>query len=330
MSTNLYCTKNDCYKNGAKLQSVSYLIVHSPAVYPVIIRAESGSGGGWYTRWNKPGLEKLVHGFIDDTGIYEFAPQTLACWHVGNAWGNANCIGYELCELDTQAEFEKVWNHAVSHYAFLCKKYGLTTDRVLGHQEAYKKGFASNHGDPDPYFKRFGKSMADFRSDIKKVMTGSGNGNEGASASTPAAGRTYNPAAYARVCNLTKDDPLLNVRSGPGTGYEVIRQLANSNEVDVLETYTNGWAKINIVGMVGYVSAVYLDIQENQVEKQTVTVVNCSVLNIRKTPNGAIAGTVKVGTVLKVSGFGKDSDGDVWMQIRSGSLAGYVWPKYIE
>ena len=66
---NLYCTNNDCYKEGKKIKKVEYLIVHSPAVYPTIIRAQSGAGGGWYTRWNKPGVEKFAHGFIDDTGV---------------------------------------------------------------------------------------------------------------------------------------------------------------------------------------------------------------------------------------------------------------------
>ena len=70
----LYCTKNDCYLAGQKLAGVDYLIVHSPAVYPTVIRARSGAGGGWYNRWNKAGVEKLVHGFIDDTGVYNFAP----------------------------------------------------------------------------------------------------------------------------------------------------------------------------------------------------------------------------------------------------------------
>ena len=63
--------------------------------------------------------------------------------------------------------------------------------------------------------------------------------------------------------------------------------------------------------------------------KKTVTVTGCTALNVRTAPNGpVIAGTVKAGTVLEVTGSGKDSDGDVWLQVRDGNLAGYVWPKY--
>lgn len=62
---------------------------------------------------------------------------------------------------------------------------------------------------------------------------------------------------------------------------------------------------------------------------KTVTVTGCSSLNVRRTPNGAILGTVRVGTTLTVVGTGKDSDGDIWYKISAGSLTGYVWPKYV-
>lgn len=63
--------------------------------------------------------------------------------------------------------------------------------------------------------------------------------------------------------------------------------------------------------------------------KRTVTVVGCTALNVRTAPNGpVIAGTAKAGSVLEVTGSGKDSDGDTWLQVRNRSLTGYVWPKY--
>ncbi len=331
MAVEKYCTKNDCFKNGAKLKSVSWLIVHSPAVYPTIIRvlSESGSGGGWFKRWNKPGVEKLVHGFIDDTGVYNFAPYTMACWHIGHSWGNANTIGYELCELENRAEFEKMWGYAVTHYAALCKKYGLTADKVIGHQEAHKKGIASNHGDPEPYFKRFGKSMNQFRADVKAAMSGQPVGTGNGATTKPVVTKTYTPWAYAKVTGLTKDDPTLNVRSGPGTEYPVVRQLGNGNEVDVVEEYANGWAKLNIVGATGYVNARYLSIGKSQNAAPVKHVVGCSSLNVRKTPNGAVIGTLKSGAAVEIIGEGKDADGDVWTKVKSGTLAGYAWPKYL-
>lgn len=67
---------------------------------------------------------------------------------------------------------------------------------------------------------------------------------------------------------------------------------------------------------------------EQESGSRTVTVTGCSALNIRSTPNGAIAGVVKAGIVLEVIGSGDDSDGDTWLRVKVGNLAGYVWPKY--
>jgi hypothetical protein len=64
---------------------------------------------------------------------------------------------------------------------------------------------------------------------------------------------------------------------------------------------------------------------------KTVTVTGCTALNIRTAPNGPIvAETVEAGTVLEVTGSGKDSDGDTWLQVKYGSLTGFVWPKYVK
>lgn len=67
----------------------------------------------------------------------------------------------------------------------------------------------------------------------------------------------------------------------------------------------------------------------NQNQSRNVVVTGCSSLNVRRTPNGAILGTVKGGTTLAVIGTGKDPDGDVWYKVTAGSLTGYVWPKYV-
>lgn len=295
-----YCTRNDCYVQGTRLEDVEYLIVHSPSVYPAAIRAVSGSNN-WYKRWNRPGVEKLVHGFIDDTGVYNFAPYTLACWQIGTSWGNKHCIGYELCELETKTEFGQVWNNAVSHYGALCKKYGLSADRVVGHYEAHEKGFASDHDDPAPYFRRFGKTMADFRRDVRKIL----DGEEIPAGDGTAIKKIYDPWAHGTVQKLEKGDQL-NVRTGPGADYPNLAawpKLDEGNEVDVLELYENDWTKINIQNIRGYVSGYYLNIAE------------------AKDPAGSYP--VWVG---KVSGLG-----GVRLNVRTGPGTSYgllaAWPK---
>lgn len=66
-----------------------------------------------------------------------------------------------------------------------------------------------------------------------------------------------------------------------------------------------------------------------QAESRNAVVTGCSSLNVRRTPNGTVLGTVKGGSALKITGDGKDSDGDVWYKVTAGSLSGYVWPKYV-
>lgn len=161
------------------------------------------------------------------------------------------------------------------------------------------------------------------------IMDYVGAGSGSAPTNTmPAVSMTYPSGAYSRVTNL-KDGDLLNVRSGPGVDYGVIRQLAQGNEVSTQELYVNGWAKVDIVGQIGYVNAYYLDINAGN-NTETAKVVGCSALNVRKTPNGAVSATIHKGDTVQIIGSGKDSDGDTWTKIQCGKISGFVWPKYIE
>ena len=239
-------------------------------------------------------------------------------------------------ELETAEEFKKVWENAASHYAALCGKYDLPPERVIGHFEAHEKGFASNHSDPEPYFARFGKTMKDFRAEVQARLSG------GASSGGQASGKvkkTYDPWAYARVTNLTADDPLLNVRSGPGVEHGVIRQLAQGNEVDVIEEYENGWAKINIVGQQGYVNAHYLNITEREQtetkEEYKVWVgktcnLDGSRLNVRTGPGtgyGLLESWPKLGEGNLVDVIGES--GNCYQVRIAGKYTGWVSKDYI-
>ena len=66
-----------------------------------------------------------------------------------------------------------------------------------------------------------------------------------------------------------------------------------------------------------------------QAETRNAVVTGCSSLNVRRTPNGAVLGTVKGGASLRILGAGKDPDGDVWYKVTDGRLTGYVWPRYV-
>ena len=70
--------------------------------------------------------------------------------------------------------FENVYNKAVYYCASILKEIGVSVinnTSVLSHAEAYKKGIGSNHADVGHWWPEHGKSMDDFRADIKEYMS---------------------------------------------------------------------------------------------------------------------------------------------------------------
>lgn len=159
-----FMTNNDCYKQGRKIKPQG-IMVHSTATPGVMAER-------WFDLWNKPGINKCVHAFVDDKGVYQYLPWDMRGWHAGGSANNTH-IGFEICEpknLDDKEYFQKVWRNSVELTAMLCKDFNIPLDEVIGHYEGYKKGIASNHADPGHWFPRHGKSMDDFRADVKKLL----------------------------------------------------------------------------------------------------------------------------------------------------------------
>ena len=109
---------------------------------------------------------------------------------------------------------------------------------------------------------------------------------------------------------------VLNVRSGPGTGYKVVAKLSRGTACKVTQSSGN-WRKIKTSkGVVGWVSKNYLS-------KQTTARVstNGSNLNVRKSANGssAVLGSLRNGTKVTV----RYTEGN-WAYVNGGGLTGYV------
>ncbi|MCI8506063.1 MAG: SH3 domain-containing protein [Lachnospiraceae bacterium] len=136
---------------------------------------------------------------------------------------------------------------------------------------------------------------------------------------------------------IVRRDDLLNMNTALklGVDYALIETCFYDNAADMALYRQNKEAVAQAIAR-GIVDGFGLKTESGgtspvQPVKRTVTVFDCTALNVRKTPNGpVVAGTVKAGTVLEVTGSGKDSDGDTWLQVRHGSLTGYVWPKYVK
>lgn len=183
--TKSFLTKNPCYKAG-KTITVKGLMLHS-------IGCPQPSAEKLIKSWNASNAEVCVHGFIDGNtgGVYQTLPWNYRGWHCGST-ANGTHIGIEMCEPDcikytsganftcsdktkAKAVVERTYKSAVELFAHLCKEYNLNPladGVILSHSEGYKRGLASNHGDPEHLWKglKLPYTMDGFRQDVKAAM----------------------------------------------------------------------------------------------------------------------------------------------------------------
>ena len=180
-------TKNDCYKTAQKITPKGIVVHSTGANNPQLkryVQPDDGIlGDNLYDNdWNRAGIEKCVHCFIgkDKNGVvrvYQTLPFDYACWGVGSgSKGSYNYspayIQFEICEdgLTDKTYFTEAFDKAIELCANLCKQYNLSVDNIVSHNEAYKRGYGSNHGDCDHWLKKFGKDMNWFRSEVKAKL----------------------------------------------------------------------------------------------------------------------------------------------------------------
>lgn len=173
-------TQNDCYKAGRKTKKKG-IMVHLTATSGVM-------AGQWFSRWNKSGVSKCVHYFLDDKEIWQYLDDDHRGWHGGKNIANNDYIGIEGCEPSGHSykgstavnydakKNEKYFNDMYKNYidlvVHLCRKHGFTEKDVIGHVEGGRKGIASQSSDPHNLFLLHKKSMDIFRADVKRELGG--------------------------------------------------------------------------------------------------------------------------------------------------------------
>lgn len=196
-----FLKQNDCWimnwknENGY-LSDSRYLIFQERGPLEFMLHSvgcAQPSADVFIVNWNKSGVEKCVHAFIDaNTGIVK---QTLKWnyrgWHAGGSANNTH-IGVEMCEskwirytsggkfevIDNQraqADCRRAYQSAVELFAYLCKMFNKDPMIcICSHKEGHDRGIASNHGDPEHYWKGLGMSytMNGFRRDVKNQIEG--------------------------------------------------------------------------------------------------------------------------------------------------------------
>ncbi len=182
-------TKNECYKVGQKIKPIG-IVVHSTGANNTELRRYIAPDDGiigknqYNNHWNQlrpSGRQVCVHGFIgtDKNGViraYQTLPWDMRGWHAGSgAKGSANdgYVSFEICEDSTnnKAYAVETYNMAVELCAHLKKLYPtIKIENIIGHYEAAAKGIASNHGDPQHWWKKHGLTMEQFRKDVQKKV----------------------------------------------------------------------------------------------------------------------------------------------------------------
>lgn len=187
-----YLVKSDCYKVGRTIR-VKGLMIHS-------VGCPQPKAGPFMNNWNKSGANACVHAIIEPGGnVYQLLPWDHRGWHGGGLCNNTH-IGVEMTEpstirytggaswvetgdgSNTKAHVLATYKHAVELFAYLCQQYSLdpfADGVIISHKEGHARKIASNHGDVEHIWNKFGLSMAQFRKDIKAAMHVGGSEDEG-------------------------------------------------------------------------------------------------------------------------------------------------------
>lgn len=190
-----YLTKNPCYKANVNVADSRYRVFQQRGPLGLMLHSvgcAQPSAEAFWKRWNNANYDRAcVHAFIDaQTGdIWKTLPWNFRAWHCGGS-GNNTHIGVEMCEskwisyyngwqfeiIDRAKAVEdcrRAYNSAVELFAFICSLYGLDpATAILSHKEGHQKGIASDHGDPEHYWKGLGMSytMNTFRAAVQSKM----------------------------------------------------------------------------------------------------------------------------------------------------------------
>ena len=248
---NSIMTKNPCYKAGKKITPKG-LMLHS-------VGCPQPKASVFINQFNQPTYNKAcVHAFIDanDGVVYQTLPWDHRGWHAGGSANNTH-IGVEMCEPNcikyttgskfTCSDLEKAqemakttYNSAVELFADLCKQYELNplTD-IISHSEGYKKGIASNHGDPEHLWKglKLPYTMDGFREDVKNKLDGNNKLTK----------------SYKVRVSITN----LNIRKGAGLSFPVVALCPKGCYTIIETTNKDGYEWGKLKSGVGWVALKY-------------------------------------------------------------------------
>lgn len=185
-----YLTRNPCYKQG-RIIAVRGLMLHS-------VGCSQPNPLVFVNNWNNESFGRAcVHGFLGGSDAYITLPimetkgRAMRGWHGGGSSNNTH-IGVEMCEPScikytggstftcsnypaAVAYVERTTRTAAELFAQLCIFHDLDPLKdgvIISHAEGYKRGVASNHGDPDHLWRglNMNYNMDKFRADVAAIV----------------------------------------------------------------------------------------------------------------------------------------------------------------
>lgn len=208
--------REDIVNNGfGALNNVKYIVIH-----------ETGNSGATAQNhrdyWRTAPL--YAHAVCDWKEIIHTTPYNRMCPHVGNA--NGFTIGLEICHATNKADFDKAWKNAIAWTKAMMKQFGLTADKVVSHDYCREKWGGTDHTDPTSYFKKYGKTFADF---VKEL---------GGTDVKPAQSTTAKTESGDFEGGKYKATTGVNIRSKPSKAGVIVGSFAKGADVILDDWYT--------------------------------------------------------------------------------------------
>ena len=227
------CTNSECYKAGKRI-TVKGGMLHS-------VGTPQPNAQVFRNLWDKPNANACVHAVVGKDGVVlQCLPFDARGWHAGGQ-GNNCLVGIEMTEPETikyvggsqwielgdgsitKAHVLATYKHAVDFFAYIARQYGfnpLDSNCLMSHHEGHRKGVASNHGDVEHIWRKFGLSMDKFRIDVKNAMVGVSVNFGGPVSETDTSAQAIKSLHGTLIVKYEGDDGLC-VRKSPSFGNNV-------------------------------------------------------------------------------------------------------------
>lgn len=289
-------TKSPCYKEGREID-LTGMYLHS-------IGCPCEKAQNIIDNENQSGAGAAVQAVIQADGtvlqglpIYPTRHRALRNWHCGSgSKGSANNthIGVEMTEpatikyvggaswveigdgSNTKAVVLANYKNAVEYFAWVCSQFGLDPTKdgvILSHSEGHARGYASNHGDVEHIWKKFGLSMDQFRRDVKSKMNGGAISVTGQPDVTDTGAQEVKALAGTVTVKYNGDDGL-NIRKSPSFGDNVVKVVRAGASYTVTGiSKDEKWYRIDDGGAAHYITATpeYVTFKATAAQKESTS-----------------------------------------------------------